>query len=85
MKVWLQDPTQFKGLTNSLAGLFCSSLNFMVDGVTSTPVLPFVPTNLTLVGNATLKYSHLPREVVCTENLTPWAKLLPCKTKVRFS
>lgn len=26
-----------------------------------------------------LRYGALPREVVCTENLTPWHKLLPCR------
>lgn len=30
-----------------------------------------------------LRYAVLPREVVCTENLTPWKKLLPCSSKVR--
>ncbi|XP_021567725.1 GPI transamidase component PIG-T isoform X2 [Carlito syrichta] len=28
-----------------------------------------------------LRYAVLPREVVCTENLTPWKKLLPCSSK----
>jgi phosphatidylinositol glycan class T len=28
-----------------------------------------------------LLYGVLPREVVCTENLTPFLKLLPCKGK----
>ena len=28
-----------------------------------------------------LRYTALPREPVCTENLTPWAKLLPCGQK----
>ncbi|KAM6339829.1 GPI transamidase component PIG-T isoform 2-T2 [Alca torda] len=28
-----------------------------------------------------LRYAVLPREVVCTENLTPWKKLLPCGSK----
>jgi phosphatidylinositol glycan class T len=27
------------------------------------------------------RYSSLPREIVCTENLTPWLKLLPCTHK----
>lgn len=27
-----------------------------------------------------LRYGLLPRESVCTENLTPWFKLLPCHT-----
>uniref|UniRef100_A0A4W5NUA5 Phosphatidylinositol glycan anchor biosynthesis class T n=1 Tax=Hucho hucho TaxID=62062 RepID=A0A4W5NUA5_9TELE len=35
-----------------------------------------VPTNLFL------RYAVLPREIVCTENLTPWKKLLPCGSKV---
>ena len=28
--------------------------------------------------NKRMKYATLPSEVVCTENLTPWIKLLPC-------
>uniref|UniRef100_A0A8C4R5M9 Phosphatidylinositol glycan anchor biosynthesis, class T n=1 Tax=Eptatretus burgeri TaxID=7764 RepID=A0A8C4R5M9_EPTBU len=28
-----------------------------------------------------LRYASLPREIVCTENLTPWKKLLPCDSK----
>ena len=40
--------------------------------------------------NATLANLHLfhgtlPREVVCTENLTPFLKLLPCKGKAGIS
>lgn len=31
--------------------------------------------------NTHLLYGVLPREVVCTENLTPFLKLLPCKGK----
>ncbi len=30
-----------------------------------------------------LRYATLPREIVCTENLTPWKKLLPCGSKVQ--
>ncbi|KAI3987620.1 hypothetical protein MKX01_007086 [Papaver californicum] len=30
---------------------------------------------------ASLRYGALPREAVCTENLTPWMKLLPCRDK----
>jgi phosphatidylinositol glycan class T len=32
--------------------------------------------------NRHVRYSALPRESVCTENLTPWKKLLPCSSKV---
>lgn len=28
-----------------------------------------------------VRYGALPREAVCTENLTPWLKLLPCRDK----
>lgn len=27
------------------------------------------------------RYANLPNEIVCTENLTPWKKLLPCDSK----
>ena len=36
-------------------------------------------------GNLTddrVRYAALPRETVCTENFTPWKKLLPCDDKV---
>ena len=29
-----------------------------------------------------ITFGFLPREIVCTENLTPWTKLLPCTNKV---
>ncbi|XP_006839316.1 PREDICTED: GPI transamidase component PIG-T isoform X4 [Chrysochloris asiatica] len=32
-----------------------------------------------------LRYAVLPREVVCTENLTPWKKLLPCSSRAGLS
>uniref|UniRef100_A0A8C2FZ65 Phosphatidylinositol glycan anchor biosynthesis, class T n=1 Tax=Cyprinus carpio TaxID=7962 RepID=A0A8C2FZ65_CYPCA len=33
------------------------------------------------VNHRFLRYATLPREIVCTENLTPWKKLLPCGSK----
>lgn len=33
------------------------------------------------ISNLHLLHGTLPREVVCTENLTPFLKLLPCKGK----
>ncbi|KAI9105570.1 GPI transamidase component PIG-T [Phlyctochytrium arcticum] len=76
---------QWKGLTHALGGLFCSSLNFMDQTVTAEPVLSFRARNGR--GNPTeqIRYASLPREAVCTENLTPWAKLLPCETKAGIS
>ncbi|KAJ3275758.1 hypothetical protein HDV01_007225 [Terramyces sp. JEL0728] len=71
---------KWTGLTNALAGLFCSSLNFMDESLTSEPVHAFQP-SMEFDQPTKLRYASLPREIVCTENLTPWAKLLPCQTK----
>lgn len=71
-------------LTNALSGLFCASLNFIDETKTIRPVLSFRPeghhSNETLT-NTRLLHGVLPHEVVCTENLTPFLKLLPCKGK----
>ena len=39
----------------------------------------FAPGNLS---SSQLRYAALPRETVCTENFTPWTKLLPCGSSV---
>eukprot|EP00808_Paulinella_micropora_P006679 g44954.t1 len=70
----------WNGLLSSLAGIFCSSLNQVDLTQTSTPLAAFRPTSTAdSAGSTTLRHAALPREVVCTENLTPWAKLLPCR------
>lgn len=78
-KVWAD-------LVNALSGLFCSSLNFMDSKSTIRPRWTFRPQGLASEGyslfSGLLRYSALPNEVVCTENLTPWKKLLPCDSKV---
>lgn len=73
-------------LTQSLSGLFCASLNFIDSTRTTRPV-----TSFELMGdhpassNLHLLHGTLPGEVVCTENLTPFLKLLPCKGKAGVS
>lgn len=69
-------------LVNSLSGLFCASLNFIDQTKTIQPILSFEPEG-TAPLNATVHFMHgmLPHEVVCTENLTPFLKMLPCKGK----
>lgn len=71
-------------MTNALSGLFCASLNFIDGTRTTRPVMSFQPEgnhpNLTNE-NTHLLYGVLPHEVVCTENLTPFLKMLPCKGK----
>ncbi|RHZ69509.1 hypothetical protein Glove_283g126 [Diversispora epigaea] len=75
----------WKSLTNALAGLFCASLNFIDDTITVQPKLSFKPEGSynasELFDNAELRSGSLPHENVCTENLTPWIKLLPCKSR----
>ncbi|XP_053568755.1 GPI transamidase component PIG-T [Bombina bombina] len=72
----------WKDLSNILSGIFCASLNFIDSTNTVSPSASFNPLGL---ANGTnhhlLRYSILPREIVCTENLTPWKKLLPCGSK----
>ncbi|XP_066527748.1 GPI transamidase component PIG-T isoform X1 [Hoplias malabaricus] len=85
--VWFHDSVvdvdgNWKELTNVLSGIFCASLNFIDSTNTVQPSASFKPLGL---GNVTdhqfLRYATLPREIVCTENLTPWKKLLPCGSK----
>ncbi|KAI0595164.1 Gpi16 subunit [Biscogniauxia sp. FL1348] len=75
-------------LTNALSGLFCASLNFIDQTRTIRPAMSFRPEgdhpNSTLE-NTHLLHGVLPHEVVCTENLTPFLKLLPCKGKSGIS
>ncbi|KAF4516877.1 hypothetical protein B566_EDAN011221, partial [Ephemera danica] len=91
---WFKEGTQdvdgtWKRLTSALSGLFCASLNFVDVSNSLSPTISFapsgaVPKSLTL-NSSLLRYSTLPREVVCTENLTPWKKLLPCDSKKGLS
>ncbi|XP_047234983.1 GPI transamidase component PIG-T [Girardinichthys multiradiatus] len=85
--VWFQDTVTdvdatWKELTNVLSGIFCASLNFIDSTNTVQPSASFKPLG---IANGTdhrfLRYATLPREIVCTENLTPWKKLLPCGSK----
>lgn len=58
---------KWKGLTNALSGVFCASLNYINEENTSN--------------DDEVWRGYLPRENVCTENLTPWIKQLPCQSK----
>ncbi|KAK3291207.1 GPI transamidase component PIG-T [Chaetomium fimeti] len=85
---WLETDTDEEAdrkwltLTNALSGLFCASLNFIDGTRTTRPVMSFQPEgDHSTDNNMHLLYGVLPHEVVCTENLTPFLKLLPCKGK----
>lgn len=73
------DSTQWKGMTNALAGLFCTSLN-RLDG-TKTTTSPAYSYLSTLNATHSLQHGLLPVEFPCTENLTPFLSLLPCTNK----
>jgi phosphatidylinositol glycan class T len=72
----------WKRLVNTLSGLFCASLNFLDASQTSFPVKAFGQTQ---DDGLYLLHGALPREPVCTENLTPFLKMLPCQGKVGIS
>lgn len=75
-----QVDASWKNLTHSLSGLFCASINFLESSTSySAPKWAF-QSDL-----GSLRYGTLPREAVCTENLTPWLKLLPCRDKAGLS
>lgn len=74
--------SRWTGLRNALAGLFCASLGSLDDQRTTSPTLTFRPEgHLPHRGYSyKLRHATLPSEHVCTENLTPFLKLLPCKS-----
>ena len=78
--------SRWLSLTNTLSGLFCASLNFIDATKTTRPVISFQPEGYhSNSSNLHLLHGTLPHEVVCTENLTPFLKLLPCKGKAGIS
>ncbi|XP_059149717.1 GPI transamidase component PIG-T-like [Physella acuta] len=76
-------------LVNAVSGLFCSSLNFLDSKITITPSWSFRPHGIAPKSASffshSVRYGNLPNEIVCTENLTPWKKLLPCDSKAGLS
>ncbi|XP_042220880.1 GPI transamidase component PIG-T-like [Homarus americanus] len=92
--VWFNPTTNnldqtWRDLVNALSGLVCASLNFIDSTNTVSPGLSYRPQGLAeewYSGNSSyMRYAALPRENVCTENLTPWKKLLPCDTRSGLS
>ncbi|CAG4979355.1 unnamed protein product [Parnassius apollo] len=80
--------TQWRKLSATLSGLFCASLNFIDSFNTVVPQMAICPTGAIKTNQnitSRLRYATLPREIVCTENLTPWKKLLPCESSHGFS
>ena len=76
---------KWSSLTQGLSGLFCASLNFVDTTRSTKPVLTFSPQGHHDRSETYFVHGVLPGEVVCTENLTPFLKLLPCKGKAGIS
>ncbi|EIN14492.1 GPI transamidase component GPI16, partial [Punctularia strigosozonata HHB-11173 SS5] len=74
---------RWTGLRNGLAGLFCASLTSMDDKRTTVPysAFPLLGSLPSLDTSVQLRHASLPSENVCTENLTPFLKLLPCTSR----
>jgi phosphatidylinositol glycan class T len=68
-------------LQQALAGVFCASLHQIGGMQTSRPRFAFQQAAGADTGRNRVRYGTLPRENVCTENLTPWLKLLPCRNQ----
>lgn len=88
--VWFKHGTtnidqKWKELNGALSGLLCASLNFIDGSNSMSPELSFRPAGIhdieKPINSSYLRYATLPREIVCTENLTPWKKLLPCDSQ----
>lgn len=75
-------------LAESLSGFFCASLNFIDKSITTSPKLK-TETNKNFVTDHNNKLfllrAALPSEPICTENLTPFLKLLPVRGKAGIS
>ncbi|KAJ6610775.1 Gpi16 subunit, GPI transamidase component-domain-containing protein [Mycena sp. CBHHK59/15] len=67
---------------NALAGLFCASFGTLDEQRTTAPTATFAPHGVLPVLPHLMRHGVLPSEQVCTENLTPFLKLLPCKARM---
>ncbi|KAG5422090.1 GPI16 [Candida metapsilosis] len=77
-------------LTKTLSGFFCASLNFIDKDITTFPNYAIQDANTgnykPEAGNKLyLLRAALPSEPICTENLTPFLKLLPTGGKAGLS
>ncbi|KAH8273379.1 hypothetical protein KR018_002042 [Drosophila ironensis] len=76
---------QWSQLANAFSGILCASLNFVDKTNSIAPRHLLRPQFAPARGRRFVRYASLPREIVCTENLTPWKKLLPCGSASGFA
>jgi GPI-anchor transamidase subunit T len=80
---WIEDVNKWTRLMQTLSGLFCTSTNLINDLNTAEPRLSPPPKAMESIfytneDGFRARQAQMPREAVCTENLTPFLKLLPC-------
>ncbi|CAG0893374.1 unnamed protein product [Cyprideis torosa] len=76
--------SHWSSLCQTISGLLCASIERVgKERVTDHAQLAFERWDSAEAHpeGVLLKHAMLPREVTCTENLTPWIKLSPCGTK----
>ena len=56
-----------------------------VGGIGSAYLVYIRMLNAGNLSSSQMRYAAVPRETVCTENFTPWTKLLPCGISVCIS
>ena len=74
----------WRDLTSLLSSHFCASLDFIDSAATIQPQFSLRPKGIFANGTyrkENIFYASIVNEAVCTENLTPWKKLLPCFSK----
>lgn len=84
----------WRRLGHHLSGLMCASLNRLAEDAASAsePAFAFpagargwadtaAGEGAAAATTTTTRWGALPVEAVCTENLTPWLKLLPCRDR----
>lgn len=77
-------------LTKALSGFFCASLNFIDDSITTLPKYAAGSQGKSIFSSQQENKlffirAALPSEPICTENLTPFLKLLPTRGKSGLS
>jgi len=70
---------RWKGLIASISALLCTSIADMPPDMTITTSKSFKPQgHYSEKDSSYMRYTNVLGENICTENLTPWKKLLPC-------
>ncbi|CAI5745820.1 unnamed protein product [Peronospora destructor] len=76
---------RWRGITSELGGIFSASLSQMNEAVMTELLSSSTPQELGAFPMTNADSAHvflhgsLAREELCTENLTPWLKMLPCR------